>query len=113
MAKTRAQKIRGEKQDAIRAKLATGGHIQHVETILTELMDKDVQIDSLGLQRRKLAIDTKLALIKKFLPDLKSVEITGADGGDIKTSNKFTVEVVSAESVNTEEAVAVTETKEA
>jgi hypothetical protein len=109
MAKTRAQKIRGEKQDAIRAKLATGGHIQHVETILTELMDKEVQIDSLGLQRRKLAIDTKLALIKKFLPDLKSVEITGADGGDIKTSNKFTVEVIGAESSDSSETTTTAE----
>jgi hypothetical protein len=109
MPKTRAQKIRGEKQAAVREKLAMGGHVQHIETILGELMDSELKIDQLGLQRRKLTIDTKLALIKKYIPDLKAVEITGADGGDITTSNKFTVEVIGAESSDSSEVTTTTE----
>jgi len=33
-------------------------------------------------------------LLRKTLPDLKQVEVTGEDGGAIKTDNKFTIEIV-------------------
>lgn len=111
MAKTRAQKNRAFRQDYLREMLASRGHLQHIDTILEELMG-DKQIDALELQRKKVVIDTKLALIKKFLPDLKAIEITGAEGGDIKTSNKFTIEVIDAEASDTEEVAAATEAKE-
>lgn len=39
-------------------------------------------------------------LLKKVLPDLKAVELTGADGGAIKTDNLFRIEVVSADADN-------------
>lgn len=35
-------------------------------------------------------------LLRKVLPDLKAVELTGLDGGAIKTDNLFKIEVVNA-----------------
>ena len=109
MAARRAEVNRNFRKENLRELLSNQKHIEHVDKILNELMDDTVQVDSLGLQRRKLIIDTKLALMKKYIPDLKSVEITGADGGDIETSNKFTIEVVGAASADTGETTAATE----
>lgn len=39
-------------------------------------------------------------LLRKTLPDLKQVEITGEDGGAIKTDNLFRIEVISADADN-------------
>jgi uncharacterized HAD superfamily protein len=111
MAARRADVNRKFRQDNFRELLANQKHAEHVSKILDELMDDGVKLDSLGLQRKKLVIDTKLALMKKYIPDLKSVEITGADGGDIETSNKFTIEVVGAASADTGEITAATETE--
>jgi len=33
-------------------------------------------------------------LLRKTLPDLKQVEVTGEDGGAVRVDNKFTIEIV-------------------
>lgn len=42
-----------------------------------EIRDPNKHIEDDMMARYKLAIDTKLKLVNKYLPDLKSTEITG------------------------------------
>lgn len=77
MAETRAQANRKVRQEALREQLEAQGHVQHVVDILDKVNDPAVSIESDMLQRHKLVIDTKLKLINKYLPDLKSVEHSG------------------------------------
>ena len=81
--RTRAQTNRAIRQEAIREQLANGGHLQHIIDLVGKVEDADTQIDATMVARYRLAIDTRLALIKKYLPDLKGLEITGAAGGSV------------------------------
>lgn len=77
-AKSRNRKVR---QEALRDQLSAQGHVQHVVELLDRIADPDdTQADEM-LARWKVVLDTKLRLIGKYLPDLKSVEHTG-DGSD-------------------------------
>ena len=81
---TRAQDNRRIRQDALREQLAKQKHVEHVIDLRKKADDSDLELDSLRIQRIKLSIDTRLALIKKYLPDLKQIEVTGEDGQAIK-----------------------------
>ena len=92
---TRANKNKAIRQQALRDQLSAQGHVQHVVDILGKVENLSGEaLTSLELQKNKLVLDTKLALIKKYLPDIKMIEMTGADGGAITTDNRFVVEVV-------------------
>lgn len=59
--------------------LEAGGHVQHVLDLCTKIeQNPEGPINAL-----KVVIDTKLKLINKFLPDMKSVEVTGEDGEEL------------------------------
>jgi hypothetical protein len=59
--------------------LEAGGHVQHVLDLCSKIeQNPDGPINAL-----KVVIDTKLKLINKFLPDMKSVEVTGQDGEEL------------------------------
>ena len=75
MAETRAQSNKRIRQEALREQLAGQGHVQHVVEIINNLIEPSEEFSSLDLQRNKLIIDTKLALIKKYLPDVKQIEM--------------------------------------
>ena len=77
-----AQKNRKVRQEALREQLRAQGHVQHVVEIANKLNDKD--IESSDIQRLKLKADIHLALIKKYLPDLKAMELTGEGGGPVE-----------------------------
>lgn len=94
MAMTRSQTNKRIRQEALREQLASQGHVQHVIDLIDDLKEPAPEFSALDLQRVKLIIDTKLALIKKYLPDPKQVELTGEDGDAIKTDGKFTIEIV-------------------
>lgn len=81
MSNSRAHKNRAVRQEALREQLASQGHVQHVIELLGQIGNLDNELDALQLNRLKTVVDTKLALIKKYCPDLKAVEYTG-DGGD-------------------------------
>lgn len=84
MAKTRAQLNKAIRQEALRDQLAAQGHEQHIVEILdkvNKLAGDD--LTSVEIQRCKLIVDTKLSLLKKYLPDVKQVELSGPDGGDL------------------------------
>lgn len=74
---SRANANRQIRQEAIRDQLQAGGHIQHIVDIAKQLSDLDSPMEQLAVTRLKNAADIKLALLKKYLPDLKQVEIEG------------------------------------
>ena len=98
MAKTRAQINRAVRQEALREQLAAQGHHQHVIEILEQTAKlSGEELTSLELQKNKFIVDTKLALMKKYLPDVKQVELVGEAGEAIKTGSSFNFIPVGAE----------------
>ena len=83
MGTTAANKNRAIRQEALREQLSSQGHVQHVVEMLNEIKDLQRDLDANDLARYKVAIDTKLKLIGKYLPDLKSVEHTGDEDAPI------------------------------
>jgi len=49
----------------------------------TKLADLNIELESSDIQRLIAANNGRLALVKKYLPDAKSIELTGEDGGPI------------------------------
>ena len=86
-----AQRNKKLRQDAKREALEAGGHIQHVLDLANKLEDLSKDMDSLQVQRLRVVIDTKLKLINKYMPDLKSqeiqTEVTFNDGTDTAAIN--------------------------
>ena len=88
MAARRAELNRNMRKEALRESLANGEHLRHVVSMAEKIADLGQPLDSDQLQRLKVAIDTKLRLINKYLPDVKSIELTGEDGGPVYTLTK-------------------------
>ena len=89
MAANNAAKNRAIRQEALRDQLSNQGHVQHIIDIVEKLSDETNEIDANMVARYKVAVDTKLKLINKYLPDLKSTELTGEGGGAILTDSIF------------------------
>ena len=83
MATTSANKNRAIRQQALREQLSKQGHVQHVIDIAEKLTDLENALDSTQVQRLKSAAEIKLKLIGKYLPELKAVQHSGDEGGDI------------------------------
>ena len=84
MGMTRAQKNKSIRQEALREQLSSQKHVEHVVDILEQIGDLDSALDSNDLQRLKVVVDTKLKLITKYLPDLKSVEHSGDEDNPLQ-----------------------------
>lgn len=74
---TRAQRNRQIRQEALREQLATGGHIQYAIDLADKLNDA---ADSFEVQKYKAAFDARMKLVGKYLPDMKSTEISTEEG---------------------------------
>lgn len=72
-----ADRNRRVRQEALRDLLANKGLAQQVLEISEKLQDLDEELDANKVARLKAAADLKLKLVNKYLPDLKSTEITG------------------------------------
>ena len=83
MGTTAANKNRAVRKEALREQLSHQGHVQHVVDLLDEVKDLSKALDQHELARSKVVLDTKLKLISKYLPDLKSVEHTGDEDAPI------------------------------
>ena len=77
MGMTRAQSNRQVRQEALREQLAQGQHIHHVLEMVEKLRDLDTEIEPNNVNRLRIAIETKLKLVNKYLADTKHVELTG------------------------------------
>ena len=81
--KTAVHRNRAIRQEALREQLSQQGHEQYISEIISNLSDPEMEYDSLWVQRLKAAADLRLKLMAKYIPDLKSQELTGPDGGDL------------------------------
>lgn len=95
MGATRAQENRRIRQEALREQLVAHGHMNHVENMLNDLMDETKELTPEMVDRYKTAITGKLKLVGKYLPDDKTLEITGDPAAPLVTS--ISLEVVSAD----------------
>lgn len=93
----RADKVRETKRAEIIESLKARGLIQQVVESNEKLANLNIELSQLEVTRIKTANDTRMSLIKKYLPDIKQTELVGEEGEDIKTKNKITVEIVGME----------------
>jgi hypothetical protein len=72
-----ATRNRKARQEALRDYLESRGLVEHVIDLADKIGDEDNDLAPDMVARIKISIDTRLRLINKYLPDLKSTEITG------------------------------------
>ena len=89
--RTRAQKLRAIRQDEMRANLSARGMVEYVIELAGKIEDA---VDKLEVDKYKASADIRLKLINKYLPDLRTTELTGEGGGAIQSDTKWTIEVV-------------------
>ena len=94
MAATNAAKNRAIRQEALREQLAEQCRLQHVFDNIKKLEDLDQDLEPNDYNRIRTANEQRLKLVNKYLPDLKSTELTGEGGGDIGVDMLWQVEVV-------------------
>jgi len=84
-------------REELRRYLSERGKVSYIFDTIEKLEDQKVELDGPMVGRLNIAISARLSLLKKYLPDEKSVEIKNADGETFKTDNKWTVEFINAE----------------
>ena len=68
---SRAEKIRQERRDSLRELLRQQKHEEHVVELLGKIESLSNELSSLDVQRLSKAIDTRMKLLAKYLPDDK------------------------------------------
>lgn len=74
MAKTRAQRERGIRQDELRAYLAERGRVDYVFDNIEKIEELDPETEQFfdkRLQQLKIANEQRIRLLNKYLPDMK------------------------------------------
>jgi hypothetical protein len=86
MAAGNAAKQRSMRQEQLRELISKKGLVQKVLDTAQKLDEQGSMLESNELQAMKAGADIRIKLINKYLPDLKSQEVTGADGGELLVS---------------------------
>ena len=81
MAATNAAKQRTMRQEQLRELLSKQKLVEKVLDTAIKLDEQGASMEGTELQALKASADLRLKLINKYLPDLKSQEVTG-EGGD-------------------------------
>jgi hypothetical protein len=89
MAATNAAKNRAVRQEALREQLSKQKHVEQVIKNIEKMEEQGAAMESVELQALKAATENRLKLVDKYLPGLKSTEITGEGGGPIQTDSIF------------------------
>ena len=102
MATTQANRLRAQKKETLRELLSNKGLVQKVLVIVDEIdqlaksdladVKPEDRASALSVAKdraniMKIGIDTRLRLINKYLPDLKSTELTGDPDNPVKVSS--------------------------
>lgn len=74
---SRAQANKAIRQEALREQLSNQKHVEHVIELIKKVQDFGTDLDALQIQRVKIAIDARMKLVGKYLPDLKAMELSG------------------------------------
>ena len=92
-----AAKRREINREELKRYLSERGKLSHIFDNIEKLEDETLDLDMVMVSRLNSATSTRLSLLKKYLPDEKSVEIKNADGETFKTDGKWTVEFINAD----------------
>ena len=95
---TSANKRREVNKEELRRYLSENNKVRQIIDNIVKLEDVTVPMEQVEVTRINSAISHRLALLKKYLPDEKSIEIKNADGETFKADNTWTVEFINAES---------------
>ena len=82
--RTQKQKNRAMRQEELREMLAQRCRLQHILDNVEKLEDLNQEIDPANVHRIKTANEQRLKLLNKYMPDLRSVEMKGEDGGPVE-----------------------------
>ena len=93
---TSANKRREINRDELRRYLSENNKVRQIIDNIEKLEDVKTPMEPLDVTRINSAVSHRLALLKKYLPDEKSIEIKNADGESFKTDGKWTVEFINA-----------------
>ena len=89
--RNRADSARAINKEELKRYLSERGKVSHIFDLLEKLDDDSVKLEGVDIQRIKVSIDTRLALLKKYLPDEKSVEVKNAEGEEFKTNSRVQI----------------------
>jgi hypothetical protein len=93
---TSANKRREVNKEELRRYLSENNKVRQIIDNIEKLEDVTIELDNVLVSRMNSAITHRLSLLKKYLPDEKSIEIKNADGETFKSDSKWTVEFINA-----------------
>ena len=96
MAATNAAKNRAIRQDALREMLSKKCTVEQVLRNIKKMEEQGVSMEAIELQALRAATDTRVKLLNKYIPDLKSMELVGDGGGPIEVDQDWTVDFINA-----------------
>jgi hypothetical protein len=94
---TSANKRREINREELKRYLSERGKLSYIFDNLEKLEDLTLEMDNVMVARLNSANSARLALLKKYLPDEKSVELKNAEGETFKSDSKWTVEFINAD----------------
>lgn len=75
MGKTVKQTAREIRREELITFLKERGKLDYVFDIIVKLEDPTIELDALQIQRLRAALDTRVKLLGKYLPDVKAIEM--------------------------------------
>ena len=94
---TSAAKRREINRTELRRYLSENNKIRQIIKNIEKLEDETVELEAVMVTRINSAITHRLSLLKKYLPDEKSLEIKNEEGSTFKTDSKWVVEFINAD----------------
>ncbi len=95
---TSANKRREVNKEELRRYLSENNKVRQIIDNIEKLEDVTIPLEQVEVSRLNGAITHRLSLLRKYLPDEKTVEIKNAEGEEFKTDSKWTVEFINADS---------------
>ena len=91
-----AQANKAVRQEALREWLSKKCTAQHLIDNLEKIedLDPESEVFTNALSKYKVANEQRLKIMNKYLPDVRQVELSGADGDAIKLDTIWTIKVV-------------------
>ena len=75
MGKTVKQSAREVRREELRVYLSENNRVRQILDTVEKLEDLSLELDAVQIQRLRAATDTRMGLLKKYLPDVKQQEI--------------------------------------
>jgi hypothetical protein len=95
---TSANKRREVNKEELRRYLSENNKVRQIIDNIEKLENVAIPLEQVEVSRLNGAITHRLSLLRKYLPDEKTVEIKNAEGEEFKTDSKWTVEFINADS---------------